>query len=109
MCTLPASLSTLLTMTLSVVSNDGVVLPLMTEPAEFTEVLSFSLHSLEELETEPDRFLCFLRFRRLRDLSFSGLSPSLSTWLFTVDDRGGKLSTSGDVVVGGLQHGRNIL
>ena len=93
-------------MTLSVVSSDAAVLLLMEEPVEFPEVLSFSLHSLEELETEPDRFLCFLRFRRFRDLSFSGLSPSLSAWLFTVDNRGGKLSTSGDVVVGGLQNER---
>ena len=80
---------------LSDVANKPADLLLPTEPGED---LSFSAHSLEELDTEPERFLWRLRLRRFRDLSVSAFSPRFS---FTVDDRGGKLSASGDDVTAG--------
>ena len=89
------------TLTFSAVSNEPVGLFLDPVPGEFKEALSFSPHSLEELETDPDRFLCRLRLRRLRDLSFSGFSTGFSV---TADDSGGKLSSSQGTVDGGLRN-----
>lgn len=101
-CTFEVSFTTSLTATLSAVGKDTTAFPFEPEPVELTEALSFSLHSLEELDTDPDLFLCLLLLRRLRDLSFSVFSTVL--WVFTANDKGGKLSTSGAEVLGGLQN-----
>ena len=58
----------------SELSAEPEVLFLGSSPGEFNAILSFSLHSLDELETDPDRFLCRRRLRRLCDLSLSVFS-----------------------------------